>query len=217
MDSSLEDVYLTKTLQRFGILKSDGRFRSFFDRPITVNGNKYKSLDDITERLREIIPEYLYNVDEFSIIHGDLCFSNILVDSNLSFIKVVDPRGKFGAFDIYGDPKYELGKLFHSVDGKYDYIIKDLFEVIYEPKNAEITYTISERKMDFNLYEVFIEAFKNEIGNDLKKIELIEALLFLSMIPLHNENFNHQMVMLGVGLDILNRVVDITENTEDGE
>lgn len=208
--ASLEDMYLTKTLQRLDKLKADKRFLGFFTKHITVNGKVYISLDEVVQRLKKIIPEYLYDVSEFAIIHGDLCFSNIMVDSNLTFIKVIDPRGKFGFFDIYGDQRYELAKLFHSIDGKYDYIIKDLFETTYELDNAEINYMISERNMDFDLYEIFKEAFKNEIGGDIKKIELIEALLFLSMIPLHGESIDHQMTMLGTGLDILNRVVDIT-------
>lgn len=208
---SLEEMYLKKTLQRFDTLRLDERFKFFFEKPVIVNGKRYRSLNKIAELLKEVIPVYLYDIDNFSIIHGDLCFSNILVDSNLFFVKVVDPRGKFGAFDIYGDKRYELAKLFHSVDGKYDYIIKDLFEVSYDAKKAEITYSISERKMDFSLYEVFREAFQDDIGDDIKKIELIEALLFLSMIPLHNESFKHQIVMLGTGLNILDRIVDITE------
>jgi hypothetical protein len=40
---------------------------------------------------------------------------------------------------------------------------------------------------------------------------LIEALLFLTMIPLHNESFEHQLVMLGTGLEILNRVINVEE------
>ena len=68
---------------------------------------------------------------------------------------------------------------------------------------------IQDRKRDYDLYKIFIETFKKEIGNDLKKIELIEALLFLSMIPLHGESIEHQMVMLGTGLDILDRVINI--------
>ena len=209
---SLEDMYLTKTLQRFDKLKTDSRFAGFFDRNITVNGKEYINLNEITKLLKKIIPQYLYDVDKFTIIHGDLCFANIMVDSNLSFIKVIDPRGKFGAFDIYGDPRYELAKLFHSVDGKYDYIIKDLFDVKYNLDSTYIDYSIKERKTDFDLYKVFTETFIEEIGNDLKKIELIESLLFLSMIPLHGESFEHQLVMLGTGLDILSRVVDITAN-----
>ena len=160
--------------------------------------------------LKKIIPVELYDVENFSIIHGDLCFSNIMVDSNLSFIKVIDPRGKFGAFDLYGDQRYEMAKLFHSVDGKYDYIIKELFDVEFDEDNVSLAYGIHEKKNSFDLYKVFMETFHEEIGGKIKKIELIESLLFLSMIPLHNESFKQQLVMLCTGLDILNRVVDIT-------
>ena len=207
---SLEDMYLTKTIKRFDKLKKDTRFVDFFQRQILVNGIQYKSLEEIVNVLKITIPKMLYDVKEFNIIHGDLCFANMMVDNNFSFIKVIDPRGKFGSFDIYGDPRYELAKLFHSVDGKYDYIIKDLFDLDY--KDGNISFTIQDKDRDFDLYKVFIEVFKDEIGNDLKKIELIEALLFLSMIPLHGESFEHQLVMLGTGLEILNRVVNIEEN-----
>ena len=121
---ALEEMYLTKTLQRFEKMKKDERFLAFFESPITVNGKKYQPLEKIIVALETAIPEMLYDVDTFNIIHGDLCFANIMVDSNFSFIKVIDPRGKFGTYDIYGDFRYELAKLFHSVDGKYDFIIK---------------------------------------------------------------------------------------------
>lgn len=207
---ALEDMYLTKTIQRFDRLRKNVRFRDFFTCPIYVNGKKYKSLNVITEILKKLIPRMLYDVKEFNIIHGDLCFANMMIDNNFSFVKVIDPRGKFGSFDIYGDFRYELAKLFHSVDGKYDYIIKDLFVLDYS--NAKINFTILDKDREFDLFNVFTDIFKNEIGDNLKKIELIEALLFLSMIPLHGENFNHQLVMLGTGLEILNRVVDIIES-----
>ena len=172
----------------------------------------YCSLDAVADILKKAIPELLYNIKEFNIIHGDLCFSNMMVDSNLSFIKVIDPRGKFGTYDIYGDPRYELAKLFHSVDGKYDFIIKDLFDIDYNLEKTSIRFVIQDRKRDFDLYNVFLDAFSSEIGDDIKQIELIEALLFLSMIPLHGESITHQMAMLGTGLEILNRVVNIQED-----
>lgn len=207
---ALKDMYLTKTLQRFEMLKKDEQFISFFDSSIIVNNVKYKSLSQIEDMLKLIIPEMLYDVPEFSIIHGDLCFANMMIDNNFSFIKVIDPRGKFGIYDIYGDPRYELAKLFHSVDGKYDYIIKDRFDLSYE--GNQIRFSIQDVDRNFDLYKVFENVFSEEIGNDLKKIELIEALLFLSMIPLHRESFNHQLVMLSTGLEILGRVVNIKEN-----
>lgn len=208
---ALEEMYLTKTLQRFEKMKKDERFIMFFESPIVVNGERYLPLNEIIITLEKAIPEMLYDVDTFNIIHGDLCFANIMVDSNFSFIKVIDPRGKFGTYDIYGDFRYELAKLFHSVDGKYDFIIKDLFDLDYNSETARINYRIQNRKRDFNLYKVFLDTFSAEVGGDLKKIELIEALLFLSMIPLHGESIRHQMVMLGTGLEILNRVIDIKE------
>ena len=209
---ALEEMYLTKTLQRFEKMKKDERFITFFESPIIVNGERYLPLNEIIIALEKAIPEMLYDVDTFNIIHGDLCFANIMVDSNFSFIKVIDPRGKFGTYDIYGDFRYELAKLFHSVDGKYDFIIKDLFDLDYNSEAAWINYRIQDRKRDFNLYKVFLDTFSAEVGGDLKKIELIEALLFLSMIPLHGESIRHQMVMLGTGLEILNRVIDIKES-----
>lgn len=202
-------IMVTKTLQRFKKMKKDERFITFFESPIVVNGKRYLPLNEIIISLEQAIPEMLYDVDTFNIIHGDLCFANIMVDSNFSFIKVIDPRGKFGTYDIYGDFRYELAKLFHSVDGKYDFIIKDLFDLDYNSEAACINYRIQDRKREFDLYKVFLSTFATEIDSDLKKIELIEALLFLSMIPLHGESIRHQMVMLGTGLEILNRVIDI--------
>lgn len=213
--AALEDVYLNKTLDRLGKLKNDRRFSSFFNMPVYVNGTRYLTLDDVCNRIKTVIPEQLYDADTFHIIHGDLCFSNIMVDSNFSFIKVIDPRGQFGSYDIYGDQRYELAKLFHSVDGKYDYIIKDLFRIAVDENNAKIDFEILERPRNIDLYELFLQVFQKEIGGERKKIELIEALLFLSMIPLHGENVNHQYAMLATGLQILDRVTDIRYKREE--
>ena len=211
---SLEDMYLKKTIQRLEMIKEDEHLSAFADKTICVNGMRYQSLECVVGILKDIIPQRLYKIEAFHIIHGDLCFANIMIDSNLNFIKVIDPRGRFGMYDIYGDIRYDLAKLFHSMDGKYDFIIKDLFDVQYDQDSATISYRIKDRIREFDMNQLFQEIFKSEIGNELKNIELIEALLFLSMIPLHKESVEHQMVMLGVGLDILNRVVNITEDND---
>ena len=166
---ALEEMYLTKTLQRFEKMKKDERFIAFFESQITVNGKRYLPLNEIIIALEKAIPEILYDINTFNIIHGDLCFANIMVDSNFSFIKVIDPRGKFGTYDIYGDFRYELAKLFHSVDGKYDFIIKDLFDLDYNSETACINYHIQDRKRDFNLYTVFLDTFSTEVGGGFKK------------------------------------------------
>lgn len=208
--NALADIYLDKTIMRLGKLRNNKNFNMFFHKPITINEKKYHSLDNCIQILKKIIPEHLYNVSEFNIIHGDLCFTNIMIDSNFSFIKLIDPRGKFGQYDIYGDFRYELAKLFHSVHGKYDFIIKDLFSIEYDPEAAFISYSVSEPRKTFDIFDVFLAVFKEEIGDDLKKIHLIESLLFLSMIPLHSESLNHQYAMLATGIKILADVADIS-------
>ena len=206
---ALEEVYLEKTKKRLSALRQDTGFQAFFQMPMKINGVMYLPLDEICRRLSKEVPCRLYDVEVFHIIHGDLCFANIMVDANFSFIKVIDPRGKFGRYDIYGDQRYELAKLFHSVDGKYDFIIKDLFDLEAVPEQAVVDYRILDRKRGFDLYEIFQNVFEEEIGADKGKIELIEALLFLSMIPLHQESLRHQYAMLATGVELLDRVMDI--------
>ena len=204
--ASLYDMYYTKTAQRFEKLKTNSQFSSFFDGDIVINGIVYKNLTDILEIIKNTVEKSLLNIDKFCIIHGDLCFANMLIDDKLNFVKLIDPRGKFGQFDIYGDQRYEIAKLYHSVDGKYDYIIKDLFDAGRDGNS--INYRIKDNK-DFSMFELMKQSFGDIIAGHEKEIEIIEALLFLSMIPLHGENINHQYAMLGTGIEILNRHVNI--------
>ena len=46
-------------------------------------------------------------------IHGDLCLSNILFNSRINSIKVIDPRGigYNNNLTIYGDQNYDLAKI----------------------------------------------------------------------------------------------------------
>lgn len=206
---ALEDMYLNKTIQRLDTLRADEDFNKFFLKSFSVNGVEYRPLDDIVEELKVAIPQMLCDVDKFCIIHGDMCFTNIMVDNNFSFIKLIDPRGRFGSYDIYGDARYELAKLFHSVHGKYDFIIMNLFEITVNFEAMEIQYQVNNRERKYDLYEMLLLVFEENIADNKNKIELIEALLFLSMIPLHGENKMHQFAMLATGIQILDNILPI--------
>ena len=208
---SLRSIYLDKTVSRLETLSSNPRFSDLYNVPLTVNGVKYRPISEIIDVIKTNIPQRLFNVDKFSIIHGDMCFSNILIDDNFSFIKLIDPRGKFGSFDIYGDPRYDLAKLFHSVDGKYDLIIKDQFSINIDRESKVIDYVVRPPKHDYDLFELLQSVLADKIGDQKSNIELIESLLFLSMIPLHGESEKQQFAMLCTGLQILDRVCNIKE------
>lgn len=138
----------------------------------------------------------------FSVIHGDLCLPNILFEEMHNFIRLVDPRGKFGDFDIYGDRRYDLAKLLHSVEGEYDFIIADKFKV--SVNGAAIDYEMTQGFSEVR--EIFFEVFKHQLNN-LSALRLIEATLFLSMIPLHANSLRRQYVMLATGVELFESVI----------
>lgn len=57
-------------------------------------------------------------------IHGDLHFENILVDLNTHEFKLGDPK-KVNPSDI----AYDMGKIWHSVHGLYDFIHSDFYSL----------------------------------------------------------------------------------------
>lgn len=204
---ALREMYIDKTVNRLQSMQDD-KFVSF-NEPLVINGKTYASICNICEKLPEIIDKTLLDIAEFHIIHGDLCFANIMIDPNLSFIKLIDPRGKFGKYDIYGDRRYELAKLMHSIDGKYDYIIKDKFDL--SSNENRITYEI-RYDQNVDIVKCFEKIFEEEILTDRKSIKLIESLLFFSMIPLHKESRKRQTAMLATAVRLLDEVLPIQTN-----
>lgn len=209
VSAALREMYLDKTVQRLEQLRGNPQFAMFFKAPAIVNGVTYPALSDVEEMLASEVPARLCAGDsEICLIHGDLCFANVMIDGSYSFIRTVDPRGKFGPYDIYGDPRYELAKLAHSVDGKYDLIIKDYFKACWNSDTASIDFAVKQPDGP-DLYSIMKECLADRIGRHLPEIELIEALLFLSMVPLHPESVARQMAMLATGLQLLDRSLNV--------
>lgn len=201
---SLKSIYTGKTLTRLETLRNQEAFSGFFHNPITINGEGYLPLECYMDLLpkaveKELLPEEKYR---FAIVHGDLCFSNILMEENHGFVRVIDPRGEFGAFDLYGDTRYEIAKLLHSIEGKYDYIIEDMFELSVD--GEKITYQVHSKTEA--VLDIFRDVFRNYL-TDYPTLQLIESTLFLSMIPLHSDHPRRQYAMLATGIGLLDKVL----------
>ena len=200
---AMESVYTDKTVSRLEELRDKPAFSAFFDNRIVINGREYFSLDECIKKLPGIINERLLaKQTPFCVIHGDLCFANILVESDHSFLRVIDPRGSFGSYDIYGDQRYELAKLMHSLDGGYDFIIEDMFTV----HAGGSSITLDKPGATGNAYLIFLDVFKDHMA-DYWDLKLIESLLFLSMIPLHGDHPNRQYAMLATGIQLLDEAI----------
>ena len=119
-------------------------------------------------------------------MHGDFCFSNIFYDFRADTIRVVDPRGYVadGHPTIFGDIRYDIAKLYHSVIGGYD--SNHLWHLLIRESNINRpanqlsrTAHLMERQADFRQ-----RTFGGLEVSD-SAAEPISILLFLSMLPLH--------------------------------
>jgi hypothetical protein len=131
-----------------------------------------------------------------AVLHGDLCLSNILFDSRAGSIKVIDPRGisQSGEVTLWGDQKYDLAKLSHSVVGLYDYIIAGRYRI--ESKAGDGDEIVFD--LDGRLHIVQQIFLKTELipGLSSGNITPLTVLLFLSMLPLHADRPDRQNAML---------------------
>lgn len=188
-------LYSDKTFERLESYASQKQLN--LDTPSKYNGIILPSIRDLAQ---ECIDKTLALPMVPAIIHGDLCFSNIMYDSRANNIKVIDPRGLNlkQELTIYGNQSYDLAKLCHSFIGLYDFIIADAFTLL---KSESIGV-----KLSFNLDERFIDIQKMFLSKKLlpsiTNSEIMPAtiLLFLSMIPLHFDKPYRQEAMLANAL-----------------
>lgn len=131
-----------------------------------------------------------------TILHGDLCLSNILYDSRSSAIKIIDPRGINQNLEqtIFGDQKYDLAKLAHSILGLYDFIISGRYTI----QEIEDQYPTLEFGIDDRIESIQLAFLRYEFvpNASVQAIMPLTILLFLSMLPLHTDNPRRQQAML---------------------
>ena len=197
-----EQIYIVKTNERIQqLLSSNNKFRKllYYDN-IIINGKKYDNWEIISKKIFPLIKK-LFSKEDNCILHGDLCFSNILYNIQNNQYKIIDPRGKWGE-NIFGDIKYDLAKLRHSLVGGYDSINNGLFYI--EHKNNSLRIDVLKP----SLYKKISKEFDLWISKkwNLEHIKLIEGLLFISMIPLHKEDLKKQLAFYAIGLKRLNEI-----------
>ena len=197
-------VYLKKTKNRL-----DELITTFPDFGEILQYEKIFLNEEFLMNIHSLFPFIEKEVNRFyddaeknnCFIHGDFCFSNILFDLKSGIIRLIDPRGIWSE-SVYGDIRYDIAKLRHSVSGKYDLIMNDFFTINREKNSFEmVIFSSSIHDCVKNILDNYVIQFW-----DINQIKLIEALLFISMIPLHNDNKDKQFAMYCTGLKILNEV-----------
>ncbi len=184
-----------KTLERIAQFPNSLKFD--LDRPARINGCLLPSIRDIATdciRLATDAPSLP------GVLHGDLCFSNMLFDLRSDTLKVIDPRGVSpeDCFDaMVGDLAYDIAKLNHSVVGLYDFIIAGAFRCTrLGPSEFEFDIQVDSRVL--SIQEQFMRRQYGEISP--LQVMPLTVLLFISMAPLHADRPDRQIALLANGL-----------------
>ena len=185
-EASIEHLSLQKSLSR--IREIDSRIlhavSDISDKTVTQD-----YLNKLVEHCYDIC--VANTVEEPGLLHGDLCASNIIFDFGRKRLRLIDPRGG----NVYGDLRYDLAKLHHSLFGGYDHILGGMYS--YEGTGIKIHNEGLLRVL--TCHQWFAEGF---FGRDFSAIEKLSATLFISMIPLHQDDENRQIALLSRGLQL---------------
>lgn len=199
VENSLFELIGTKTWRRLDIFFDQIQFNGL-ETCYTINGAKLPRLRDIVE---DCINQTMSEGARFGVLHGDFCLSNILFDSRSDRIKVIDPRGMNESQEqtIYGDLRYDIAKLNHSVLGLYDHIIAGAFEIKIDlsPDHSIFELKIHTDDRVHLIQNIFAQRqFLN--GLSPRDIVPLTILLFLSMLPLHSDKPDRQMALFANAL-----------------
>ncbi|MCE7597034.1 aminoglycoside phosphotransferase family protein [Vibrio fluvialis] len=190
-----DKTHSTNSLNTLFGEKTKQRLKEYcIDKDINLNDEWiYNDSDKIS--LKKIIEDtegHLPLEGEISIIHGDFCFSNILYDFRSGNIKTIDPRGitHDGHMTLYGDIHYDIAKLSHSILGLYDWIIAGYYNV--DINERVIKFSIPEEHSHKEIQQIFINIIEEKFGLKPHCLYAMQIQLFLSMLPLHSDDFARQ-------------------------
>ncbi len=153
-------------------------------------------------RIAAALPAYLdfASPRPQAVMHGDFCFSNILYDSRVQRIHVIDPRGyvEAGSASIYGDGRYDMAKFAHSIIGRYDQIIAGRYRLDDDGRGVSLAFETAPHHawLEQSLREMVIDG----VAAGSAEVQAIVIGLFLSMLPLHSDRPDRQRAFVANAL-----------------
>ena len=212
---ALNQFYAQKLNARLAQAKTSDSLEQILNaKTISLNGQTLQGFNTLQPWLMDQIQQLCRNV-KIGFVHGDLCFSNILFEPGSGVLRLIDPRGDFIGSVNQGDPRYDLAKVLHSVHGRYDFIINDLFRLEQDDLNFEFTMPQSDYLE--KLQSLLFDKIMAQTTYARHELILLESLLFLTMLPLHRDQPKRQVAFLLTGLKLLNAVYDSMKHSAQHE
>jgi hypothetical protein len=171
-----------------------------------LGGRPLPSLASIADRLAAVLATSPGGTQ--SVMHGDFCFSNILFNARTRRIRVIDPRGhvEAGVPTIYGDSRYDLAKLAHSIVGRYDQIVAGRYAS--DRRGHEFDIAFEALPHDDWVAGMLGAIVVHGTRGDSFEVSAIMIGLFLSMLPLHDDRPDRQNAFIANALRLYAEMED---------
>lgn len=196
-DLALAELAVDKTGARLERFAQETGFD--IEKSTRLGGQPMPSLARIAEQMAEMVD--LGSGRTETLMHGDFCFSNILYNSRAGRITVIDPRGYVRPTtpSTFGDIRYDLAKLSHSISGYYDYILAGRY-VLTQEGSHEFSLEFETGTHHDWLQREWAEMEVDGVGADSIGVRAIVVGLFLSMLPLHADRPDRQATFIANAL-----------------
>jgi len=178
----MEYMHFGRVRRRLGELQRKSNvLRKLISRPtLTINGEEYKNIPEMIkildnpEVISKVSPEYVSKW-----CHADMHLSNIMIDEKNDNFILLDPRGY-----PYCDYYYDYGKLWHSVNGKYELIAENCFTLHDDYFDLERNTVYFEcEKIKAKLPELLLKCSSEPKNTVIMKTEFNEAMHFAALVP----------------------------------
>jgi len=178
-NKTCHDFYIKKSLKRIDAYLDGKR-----DSDTIINGVRVPAAKKMLEKLDT---QWLCNGIP-SQFHGDFILDNVL--ETKSGFCLLDWRQDFGGNLVVGDIYYDLAKLNHNLTINHEIANKKLFD--HSPENC---YILCNSKLV--ACKEILKTFITENGFDYKKVELLTAIIWINMAPLHEYPFRKFLYNFG--------------------
>ena len=195
-DAVLTELAGAKTIARLERFAAETGFD--LHAPTRLNGRPMPSLARLADEVGRLVDTRSGRAE--CVMHGDFCFSNILFNGRMRRIRVLDPRGFVHARrpTIYGDSRYDLAKLAHSVLGRYEQLVAGRCRVTQDGTTFELDLESAphHRWLEASLDDLVVNGARAS-GLEVRAITMG---LFLSMLPLHTDRPDRQRAFIANAL-----------------
>jgi len=181
-----KEFYITKTNKRINKFLTDNNIN---DKEQIINGVKVPSINYLMDKLD--VDSLCYGNAVRN--HGDFVMENVLL--NGGDFTLIDWRQDFGGIIEYGDVYYDISKLNHNLTLDHDILHKHLYTININNDGSIISDVLRSEKSVH--CQRILEEFVISNGWSWNKVEILTAIIWLNMSPLHSKDLSKFLFYFG--------------------